>query len=150
MDGLLRAACVAEFAGVLKTISLLKGPLLFSHTLEYLLLFDREAQCRVFSFSIEAAESLAPFIMSGQNAQVFLSYARAARYRGNVYEGITMDSLAAKVCDSYLSEQTSRDPRATVSRTSLPCPDASIGGDGREGTGPRGTRRDGAADAHRS
>ncbi|CAK0912174.1 unnamed protein product [Prorocentrum cordatum] len=99
MDRLLRAACVAEFADVLKTISLLKGPLLFSHTLEYLLLFVREAQCRVFSFSIETAESLAQFIMPGQNAQVFLSYARAARYRGNVYEGITMDSLAAKVCD---------------------------------------------------
>ena len=105
MDGLLRAACVAEFAGVLKTISLLKGPLLFSHTLEDLLLFDREAQCRVFSFSIETTESLAPFIMPGQNAQVFLSYARAARYRGNVYEGITMDSLAAKVCD-YLPIRT--------------------------------------------
>jgi hypothetical protein len=74
LDGLLRAKTAKAFARALASLKCLGGDLMYSHTLEYLQLWDSHAPCQIFGCSMSKA-TLATYIKPGKNSSIYVWWA---------------------------------------------------------------------------
>ena len=97
LHDLIQASTPAQYADALAQICYFGGDLTFSHSLEYLQLWDSSSLSPIFTCRM-SKQQLATFIKAGKNSQAFLRIANAAGQRSKP-TSVTYEQFSNKVFD---------------------------------------------------
>ena len=97
LDDLLLAKTAKSFTDALKVFSGFSGDLVFTHTMEYLQLWDQACDNGLFSYHM-SKKTMAEYVKPGKNSQMYLSIMNNPSQRGRSGSS-SMTSLAKSVVD---------------------------------------------------
>jgi hypothetical protein len=98
LHDLLTADTPALYCTSLATFKKFGGTLVFSHTLEYLQLWDASSEEPLFKVRMGKGD-MTDFVQNGKNATVYLALANATSQKGEKCKHVTMKALSQAVAD---------------------------------------------------